>query len=37
MDLAIEGDIREEAVANLQETLELYFEGAAGSMSNRHG
>ncbi len=30
MDLASEGDTQEEAVANLQEALELYFEGAAG-------
>lgn len=37
MDLASEGDTQEEAVANLQEALELYFEGAAGPIPHRHG
>lgn len=29
VDVASEGDTQEESVANLQEALELYFEGAA--------
>lgn len=33
VDVASEGDTQDEAIANLKEALELYFEGATGDES----
>ncbi|OIR08998.1 hypothetical protein GALL_89930 [mine drainage metagenome] len=33
VDVASEGDTKEEAISNLQEALNLYFEGHAASLS----